>query len=139
MLSCIFNMVYTCCVPHCKTGYRSHKANKKIQLFKFPIDVVLHRKWMSAIPRQDWTVNNSHRVCANHFYRNDFQTTTTNCRKVKKEHWYRGQGKVGKNTSEANCCSISLSWVTTIFWQQNHSLSKSTNHWRLLMLWRRHH
>ena len=28
MLSCIFNMVYTCCIPHCKTGYRSHKANK---------------------------------------------------------------------------------------------------------------
>lgn len=96
LLSCIFNMVYTCYVPHCKTGYRSHKADKKIQLFKFPKDVVLHRKWISAIPRQGWTVNNSHRVCANHFYENDFQTTTTNCRKVKKSTGAEGKGKLAR-------------------------------------------
>ena len=65
-------MVYTCCVPGCKTGYKSNKTIEKISLFKFPGDESLKQLWIKAIPRKNWTLTYTHRVCAKHFHEEDF-------------------------------------------------------------------
>ena len=65
-------MVYTCCVPGCKTGYKSNKTIEKISLFKFPVDESLKQLWIKAIPRKNWTLTYTHRVCAKHFHEEDF-------------------------------------------------------------------
>jgi len=70
-------MTVTCCVPGCKTGYRSNKNPEKIATFQFPKDKNLRQKWIRAIPRKDWIPTNSSRVCAKHFCTNDFLVTST--------------------------------------------------------------
>ena len=70
-------MVYTCRIPGCKTGYKSNKSSQKISLFRFPKNECLKDKWLKIIPRENWTLTDSHRVCANHFYDEDFETTST--------------------------------------------------------------
>ena len=78
-------MVNVCCVPGCKTGYKctktSHQSSEAIPLFKFPVDPILKKKWINAIPRQDWTVSPNHRVCVKHFAENDVIKTSTDQRK----------------------------------------------------------
>ena len=70
-------MVNTCCVPACNSGYRSNKNGKKVALFQFPINSELRDKWYRAIPRQNWKVSKSHKVCAQHFHESDFKTIST--------------------------------------------------------------
>ena len=65
-------MVYTCCVPGCNTGYKSCKTSEKIPLFKFPSDIDKKEKWIKSIPRHNWTLSSSHRVCKLHFNDSDF-------------------------------------------------------------------
>ena len=60
-------MVNACCVSRCKSGYRSDKDYEKIALFKFPKDTESKNKWPKSIPRANWTLGESHRVCAKHF------------------------------------------------------------------------
>ena len=73
-------MVYTCCVPACKTGYKSVKGNDQIPLFRFPKDEECRKKWMNAIPRQQWTLSDSHRVCAKHFSDDNIQYVSVDSR-----------------------------------------------------------
>ena len=71
-------MVNTCCVPGCKTGYKSHKNHPKTALFQFPSKEVLKNKWLKSIPRKNCTLSSSHRVCAKHFHANNIITKSTN-------------------------------------------------------------
>ena len=73
-------MVYTCCVPVCKTGYRSNTCAEKISLFKLPKDTALRQQWLRAIPRKYWNPTDSHRVCAKHFHDEDFVVTSNDSR-----------------------------------------------------------
>ena len=71
-------MVNTCCVPGCKTSYRSVQSDHvKTAIFQFPKYEELRRKWIRAIPRQDWVPTNSSRVCDKHFHQKDFNMTST--------------------------------------------------------------
>ena len=63
-------MGYVCCVPECKSGYRS--AKQKVALFGFPKESGLRQKWIDAIPRKSWVLSSNHRVCAKHFAPDDF-------------------------------------------------------------------
>ena len=69
-------MVYTC-IPNCNTGYRSASSSERISIFHFPRDEQLKAKWIKAIPRKNWTLTDSQRVCAKYFNANDFQTTSS--------------------------------------------------------------
>ena len=40
----VLAMVNTCCIPGCKTGYKSHKNHPKTALFQFPSKKVLKNK-----------------------------------------------------------------------------------------------
>ena len=65
-------MVNTCCVPGCKSGYRSASSdNDKAALFRFPKDEELFKKWIKAIPRKDWIPTKASHVCEKHFYQDD--------------------------------------------------------------------
>ena len=61
-------MVYTCCVPSCKTGYKSEKNSKKHTLFGFP-----KQNWIAAIPCKNWVINKNHKVCSKHFLSDNIQ------------------------------------------------------------------
>lgn len=74
-------MVYICCVPGCKTGYKSNKSDAKIALFQFPQNNDLKQKWINAIPRKNWTVTHTHRVCGLHFEDNDFVEISSDSKK----------------------------------------------------------
>ena len=65
-------MVFTCCVPGCNTGYKSSNSLQKIALFKFPMQDDMKQKWLKSIPRQNWVLSSSHRVCKLHFSNSDF-------------------------------------------------------------------
>ena len=66
-------MVYTCCIPGCKTGYKSCKSEEKVALFGFPSNEELKQKWISAIPRKNWTIKKNHKVCIKHFSNDDIE------------------------------------------------------------------
>ena len=46
-------MGYKCCVPGCRSNY--DKENTKYSCFSFPKDKQLREKWLSAIPRKDFS------------------------------------------------------------------------------------
>ena len=83
------NMVYSCCVPGCRTGYRPRKNDsatfEKVSVFKFPADEVMRQKRLKAIPRKNWTLADSHRVCAKHFFEKDFERVSSDRREVRKK------------------------------------------------------
>ena len=73
-------MPSTCCVPGCKSGYRSD-SSENIKLFKVPIEKTLRELWLPSIPRE-WdpdTVISFARiyVCEKHFNDNDLQIGRT--------------------------------------------------------------
>ena len=43
------NMVYTCCVPRCKTGYRSCRSKENIAMFQFSSDQEICHLWLNAM------------------------------------------------------------------------------------------
>ena len=65
-------MPYKCCVPGCRAGYTSVKVKEKVGMYQFPKELQLKEKWISAIPRKNWTVSPFLRVCARHFSTDDF-------------------------------------------------------------------
>ena len=73
-------MVHTCCIPGCKTGYKSNQTSKKISLFRFPKNESLNPEWIKIIPRENWNLTDSHRVCADYFYDEDFEIDSTDHR-----------------------------------------------------------
>ena len=78
-------MVNTCCVPGCKTGYRSTHSNKiKLALYKFPKNPELRQNWIRAISRYNWTPSKFSRVCAKHFHDEDVHMTSTDNRRTKR-------------------------------------------------------
>ena len=70
-------MVYTCCIPNCNKGYCSASSSERISIFCFFRDEQLKAKWLKAIPRKNWTLTDSQRVCDKHFNANNFQTTSS--------------------------------------------------------------
>ena len=65
-------MVYTCCVPQCKTGYKSCRSKKNIAMFWFPSDQEICHLWVNAIPHKNLIITSSSRIYAKHFSQNDF-------------------------------------------------------------------
>ena len=66
-------MVLKCCVPECKSNYKSLKKNQPFEhvtVFRFPKNVELKNKWLRKIPREiDVTKNTV--VCIKHFDEDD--------------------------------------------------------------------
>ena len=60
-------MPHKCCEPNCNSGYRSCKDTEKYAMFRFPRDVDLKNKWLSAIPRKNWIVTGNIRVWSKRF------------------------------------------------------------------------
>lgn len=58
-----------CCVSGCKSNYKSEKTRGKhyVSVFLFPKNEELRKKWLSAIPRKNWTPSQSSVVCVLHF------------------------------------------------------------------------
>ncbi|KAG8180544.1 hypothetical protein JTE90_018164 [Oedothorax gibbosus] len=61
-----------CVVPGCKGNYDNGPV---VNLFQFPKDVNLWKKWEAAIPRSNPKVTNSSKVCELHFHSSDIETT----------------------------------------------------------------
>lgn len=90
-------MVYRCCVPGCRTGYKTKQGKSRNTkavraeihaLYKFPKDKELRQKWIRSIPRQSWIVTSQHRVCRKHFKLKDFEkysSDTNNRRRVRRD------------------------------------------------------
>lgn len=57
-------MTKPCCVPKCKTGYKSVKL--KCSVFKAPTNVERRKKWQAAIPGIK-QLSSSQYVCEKHF------------------------------------------------------------------------
>ena len=82
-----------CCVPKCRSGYSLTKSNTNdekysISVFSFPENQELRRKWMRAIPRDNWEPTSNSGVCKQHFKPDDLaleRTDTNERRKKKKE------------------------------------------------------
>ena len=70
-------MSYRCCVPNCRTGYGAKKA-RNLHLFRIPeADYKLFEK---AIPRANFRISPSTRICSLHFDTScfDYSSTDTN-------------------------------------------------------------
>ena len=93
-------MVYTCCIPGCKTRYKSNTTSQKISLFRFPKNESLNAEWIKVIPLENWTVTDLHRVCANHFHDQDFETESTDHRESRKGS--RDTPELKKSSLKAN-------------------------------------
>ncbi|KZS10479.1 putative Cell division protein ftsj [Daphnia magna] len=61
-----------CCVPNCRTGYKSEEKSKKESIPFFPTsNKELLAKWSNAIQRKDYVFAKFSRVCSNHFDESD--------------------------------------------------------------------
>lgn len=56
-----------CCVPNCKSNYKSNQSVGSISTFSFPKDEQLKKQWLRVIPRQDWSPTKYSAVCSLHF------------------------------------------------------------------------
>ena len=80
-----------CCVPKCRSGYSLTNTNdekQSISVFSFPENQELRRKWMRAIPRDNWEPTSNSGVCKQYFKPDDLaleRTDTNERRKKKKE------------------------------------------------------
>ena len=72
-------MPHTCCVPRCNSGYRSC-TDTNYAMFRFPKNPDMKQKWLRAIPRENWTISATTRVCSKHFESNDFKKASTDKR-----------------------------------------------------------
>ena len=78
-------MVNFCCVPECKSGYKSVKKSDTVTLFRFPKNEAIQQKWIKAIPHKNWSVTQNHTGCAHHFGESDFIAESTDKREARKE------------------------------------------------------
>lgn len=61
-------MPRTCCVPGCKSNYRSSiKTEGPVTTYVFPSDAKLKKKWIRAIHRDAFEPNDKTVVCIKHF------------------------------------------------------------------------
>ena len=73
-------MTYKCSVFGCRSGYRKSKGESqqsepdqpKPTLHSFPKDDAILRKWLRAIPRQNFVPTKNSRICSVHFQPSDF-------------------------------------------------------------------
>ena len=70
-------MVYTSCVPGCRSVYKSCQNEEKIPLFKFPSNKEHKQKWIAAIPHKNWRVTKATKICAKHFTVEDIGNQST--------------------------------------------------------------
>lgn len=61
-------MPYRCCVPNCTSGYSTNPENCTFFSTK---DKEVQEKWSIAIPRKDFKVRSTTRVCCKHFSEED--------------------------------------------------------------------
>ncbi|KAG8180952.1 hypothetical protein JTE90_024701 [Oedothorax gibbosus] len=66
-------MVNTCVVPGCRGNY---DKNEKVTLFRFPKDKFQLQKWVSTIPRENFTPSKHSRVCLRHFKEEEIRRHT---------------------------------------------------------------
>ena len=71
-----------CCVPKCRSGYSLTKSNtndekQSISVFSFPENQELRRKWMRAIPRDNWELTSNSGVCKQPFKPDDLALERT--------------------------------------------------------------
>jgi hypothetical protein len=76
-----------CCVPKCKSGYDSvtFEPSIKISFHAFPPDSDLRSEWKLNISRPNWEPSPSSSVCSLHFHENDFQNSSTDGNKQRKD------------------------------------------------------
>ncbi|KAH7986441.1 hypothetical protein HPB51_026667 [Rhipicephalus microplus] len=67
-------MPYKCCVPQCRGNYDS---TRKVRVFRFPHDEELCRKWVRAVPRENFSPTQYSRVCELHFQPEDIMYETS--------------------------------------------------------------
>ena len=60
-----------CAAPGCKSGYDG-KLPIGVTCHLLPKDKEIRKKWIQAIPREDWTPSASARICSLHFEEEDF-------------------------------------------------------------------
>ena len=95
--------MWKCCVPNCRSGYAENKEVglelQKISIFPFPQDVEMRRKWVRAIPRDNWNPVMNSGVCQLHFISEDCQEDGegSNGRRKRK----KGTLKLGKLEDDA--------------------------------------
>ncbi|KAG8181009.1 hypothetical protein JTE90_024757 [Oedothorax gibbosus] len=66
-------MVNTCVVPGCR---RNYDKQENVTLFRFPKDKFQLQKWVSTIPRENFTPSKHSRVCLRHFKEEDIRRHT---------------------------------------------------------------
>ena len=65
-------MVNKCCVPKCKSNYKTSIAKEGlIKCFRFPKEDNLRRSWLLAIPRENLTITKHTVICIKHFNESD--------------------------------------------------------------------
>jgi THAP domain/Transposase protein len=66
-------MTKTCCVPGCKSNYKStlNAGGQPVSTFSIPKDDILRGKWLKAIPRDNWSPSQYSVVCCLHFPETD--------------------------------------------------------------------
>lgn len=69
-------MPRTCCVPSCKSNYKS-TLPQTVSTFSFPKETEMKNKWLNAIPRKDWQPSKYACVCALHFHKSDFVSSSS--------------------------------------------------------------
>ena len=80
-------MVYSCCVPNCRSGYKALKSENKTAkpqaaMFDFPFDEDLRKRWLKSIKRKDlvdgkyvqFIPGKNHCVCSHHFTEDSFSS-----------------------------------------------------------------
>ena len=107
-------MVNSCCVPECKSSYKSVKKSDIVALFRFPKNEIIRQKWIKAKPDKIWSVSQNHRVCAHHFDESDFIAQSTDKRETRKQ--------ACTNLRLQRCC-LKLTAVPHIFPSLPHYLS----------------
>ena len=68
-------MVNKCCIPGCKSNYKSLKKDVPFEIvtaFTFPKLERLRNEWIRKIPR-DLTITKNTVVCIKHFHENDIE------------------------------------------------------------------
>ena len=66
-------MGFKCCVPLCKSNYKT--SDTKVSIYRFPVDIDEKKRWIKAIPRSNLVVNKNTVVCRLH-WPVDFKTCT---------------------------------------------------------------
>ena len=68
----------------CKTGYGNKKLPPGVSNHVFPKDPERRRRWIKAIPRDNWTPSTKSVICSLHFADSDFKTERTDSNERRK-------------------------------------------------------